>query len=65
MNSRKPAPGVSREQGISDSGLERLEKQLASGVNISATVLSQWVRRYGDSAREVIEKYQRKKPGLK
>jgi hypothetical protein len=50
-------PGVSREQRISDEGLMRLEKQLQSGINISTPVLNQWVKRYGDDARELILKY--------
>jgi len=50
-------PGVSREQRISDEGLTRLEKQLRSGINISDQVLAQWVKRYGDDARDLILKY--------
>lgn len=50
-------PGVSREQRFSDEGLSRLEKQLNSGVNISSPVLLQWVKRYGDPAIEIIQKY--------
>ena len=37
----------------------RLEKQLASGVNVSTTVLAQWIKRYGDAAREIIKQYGR------
>jgi len=55
----KPVPGVSRQQRISDEGLQRLEKQLSSGPNISAMVLKQWVKRYGDAARNLIRKYDR------
>lgn len=55
--SGRSSPGVFREQRISDEGLLRLEKQLQSGVNISAQVLEQWVKRYGDAARDVIKKY--------
>jgi hypothetical protein len=36
---KNPAPGVSREQRISDEGLQRLQKQLQSGVRISDRVL--------------------------
>jgi len=50
-------PGVSREQRISDEGLARLEKQLTSGVNVSAMVLKQWIKRYGDAARELLKKH--------
>lgn len=52
-------PGVSREKRISDEGLARLEKQLKLGINIKAEVLQQWVRRYGDDARELLKKYHR------
>lgn len=54
---KDPDPGVSRQQRISDEGLLRLEKQLKSGINISAPVLKQWVKRYGNSARELIKQY--------
>lgn len=57
--SGRSSPGVSREQRISDEGLLRLEKQLQCGVNISAQVLLQWVKRYGDEARALIHKYGR------
>jgi len=50
-------PGVSREQRISDEGLERLEKQFNSGVKLSPMVLKQWIKRYGNSARDIIKKY--------
>ena len=56
MTPRKPAPGVSRDARISDEGLQRLERQLKAGT-VSAVVLEQWVRRYGDPARELIDKY--------
>ena len=53
----KPAPGVSREQRISDEGLSRLEKQLRSGRKISSQVLQQWMKRYGDDARQLLKRY--------
>ena len=53
----RPAPGVSRENRISDEGLLRLKRQLESGVRVSDTVLQQWIKRYGDDARVIIEKY--------
>ena len=56
-------PGVAREQRISDEGLKRLEKQLQSGVRISEMVLQQWVKRYGDEAKKIIEKYDRSTSG--
>ena len=54
-------PGVNREQRISDEGLQRLKKQFASGVSVSDTVLQQWIKRYGDDARVIIEKYREKR----
>lgn len=53
-------PGVSREHRISDEGLARLDKQLRTGVKISRVVLKQWIKRYGDDARVIIEKYRSK-----
>ena len=50
-------PGVSREQRISDEGLARLEKQLKSGVKVSVMVLKQWIKRYGDPARDLLKKH--------
>jgi hypothetical protein len=60
MNDRNPSPGVNRNARLSDEGLQRLERQLASGVNVSEQVLEQWIIRYGDAAREIIQRY---KPG--
>jgi len=57
MTDRKPSPGVSREQRISDDGLARLQKQLDSGVRIAKPVLQQWVKRYGEAARQLIEQH--------
>jgi len=58
---RTLAPGVSRENRISDEGLQRLQKQLQSGVRISDSVLQQWIKRYGDAARGIIEQYKSEK----
>jgi hypothetical protein len=52
--SGKPSPGVSRSDRISNAGLERLEKQLQHGSQVSDAVLTQWIRRYGEAAREII-----------
>jgi len=52
-------PGISREQRISDAGLQRLLRQLARGGQISDAVLRQWIRRYGDAAREIIARHGR------
>jgi len=54
---KKGVPGVSREQRLSDEGLTRLDRQLRTGVKISRVVLDQWVKRYGDDALAIIEKY--------
>jgi len=64
MHDNKPGPGVSRSDRLSDEGLARLEKQLESGVNISSQVLAQWIKRYGDPAREIIRRHQRYRPEL-
>jgi len=64
MNDNKPEPGVSRSDRLSDEGLARLEKQLESGVNISSQVLAQWIKRYGDPARDIIRRHQRYRPEL-
>lgn len=52
------SPGVSRENRLSNEGLQRLEKQLVVGAKISEVVLAQWIRRYGDPARELIKRYE-------
>jgi len=59
MNDKKPIPGVSRQDRLSDEGLARLEKQLEAGLNISSQVLAQWIKRYGNPAREIIKKHDR------
>lgn len=56
MSASKSIPGVSRSNRLSDEGLMRLEKQLASGSKMTNPVLAQWIRRYGDAARELIRK---------
>ena len=48
-------PGIERNQCISDDGLARLQKQLESGRKLSRTVLSQWIIRYGDAAKQLIK----------
>jgi hypothetical protein len=57
MNKKFSSPGVSRRDRISDEGLQRLEKQLATGVKINVPVLAQWIRRYGQAARVIIRRY--------
>ena len=52
-------PGISRDNRLSEQGLARLENQLERGSQISDAVLSQWIRRYGDAARDVIRRYGR------
>ena len=56
---RRGRPGVSREQRLSDEGLLRLERQLREGGNVSDMVLRQWIRRYGDAAKDLIRQYGR------
>lgn len=60
MSRKISNPGISRPERLSDEGLERLEKQLSSGQRISAQVLQQWIKRYGESARVIINKYESK-----
>jgi len=57
MTHKNLMPGVSRDNRISNEGLERLEKQLARGVKIARPVLAQWIKRYGDPAKRIIKKY--------
>lgn len=57
MSDNTPVPGVSRNERISAEGLQRLEKQLASKQRIGAIVLTQWIKRYGEPARNLIKKY--------
>ena len=59
MKHKKPVPGVSRQDRLSGDGLARLEKQLEAGLNISSQVLAQWIKRYGNPAREIIKKHDR------
>ena len=57
MTKMPRTPGVSRDERLSDEGLQRLEKQLASGVRVNTLVLAQWIRRYGDEARQIIKRH--------
>ena len=57
MSKKTSSPGVSRAERLSDEGLQRLEKQLARGSKINVSVLTQWVRRYGEPAKEIIKQY--------
>ena len=57
MTDNKPTPGVTRNNRVSKQGLERLEKQLARGLKISRPILAQWIKRYGDPAKNIIKKY--------
>ena len=59
MTSSLPAPGITRADRLSDEGMARLQKQLSSGARMSDTVLAQWIRRYGDPAREQIREHGR------
>jgi len=51
-------PGISRQTRISDEGLQRLERQLASGSRLKQSILQQWIKRYGHAAEAIINKYQ-------
>ena len=53
----KSTPGISRDERISDEGLQRLERQLASGIRMKPLILQQWVKRYGEAAEKLIQKY--------
>ena len=55
MHNKNPRPGVSREQRISDEGLQRLKNHLQHGTKIRGQVLKQWIKRYGDAARDIIK----------
>ena len=57
MTKKTPSPGVSRPDRLSDEGLQRLDRQLASGAHINVPVLAQWIRRYGEPARELIHRH--------
>jgi hypothetical protein len=51
---RGRTPGIGRAVRLSDEGLERLRRQLETGARPSRPVLEQWVRRYGEPARELL-----------
>lgn len=59
MSDREVIPGISRDDRLSDEGLQRLEKQLQHGARISDMVLRQWVKRYGDAAKQLLARYGR------
>lgn len=64
MNRRQPNPGVSREARISEEGLQRLAIHLERGTGIADTVLKQWIKRYGEAARELLKRHGRYHDGL-
>ncbi|MDJ0807826.1 MAG: hypothetical protein QNJ78_13460 [Gammaproteobacteria bacterium] len=64
MIEKRPTPGVSRDDRLSDEGLKRLEKQLQNGAMMSDLVLAQWIKRYGEAAREILRKYGLYRSGL-
>jgi hypothetical protein len=59
MNDKPRTPGISRDNRLSDEGLQRLERQLQSGSQITDAVLTQWIRRYGEPARAIIRRHSR------
>lgn len=54
MKEDKPVPGVSRQQRFCEEGLQRLHRQLTGGAAMTDQVLAQWIKRYGDAARDII-----------
>ena len=64
MTIKPGKPGVSRGNRLSEEGLQRLERQLRAGSQISDQVLAQWIKRYGDPARAMIREYNRYTPDL-
>jgi len=59
MTVKPGTPGIARGERLSDVGLQRLERQLSSGSQISDQVLAQWIRRYGEPARVIIRQHNR------
>ena len=59
MSNKHPAPGVSRTDRLSEEGLQRLRNHLARGM--SQAVRNQWIARYGEAARLVIEDFENSK----
>jgi hypothetical protein len=59
MSDSQRKPGIEREARLSAEGLARLERQLQRGSQISDAVLAQWIRRYGEAAREIIARHGR------
>ena len=57
MSENKSIPGVSRLSRISDEGLQRLDKQLSRGGKIAKPILAQWIKRYGEPARQIIKNH--------
>lgn len=64
MSPRDPRPGIERERRLGDAGLRRLEAQLARGTRLSDAVLAQWLRRYGEAARQLLRSHGCYHPGL-
>ncbi len=54
MLENKPKPGVTRPHRLSDEGLLRLQNHLQNSTHMKDMILAQWIRRYGDAARELI-----------
>jgi hypothetical protein len=59
MTKAPPTPGISRQQRLSEEGLQRLEHHLQLGTAMSEQILAQWIRRYGEPARNLIKRYGR------
>ena len=56
MTQHKPHPGVARPERDAEESLKRLAKHLSGGT-MSRVVLRQWIKRYGDKARDLIKQH--------
>jgi hypothetical protein len=59
MTKERPTPGISRQERLSEEGLQRLENHLQLGTAMSDQILMQWIRRYGEPARNLLKRYGR------
>ena len=59
MTHESPTPGLARQDRLSAEGLQRLEQHLKLGTAMSDQILAQWIRRYGEPARDLIRRHGR------
>ncbi|HHZ88696.1 MAG TPA: hypothetical protein EYN26_05225 [Chromatiales bacterium] len=59
MSDKIPSPGISRENRVGEEGLSRLRAHLERNAGINPIVLTQWIRRYGDDARQLLKEFDR------